>query len=240
MVEYFQSFLRVDEEQVAPSTQHNREFLNIARFLQFLIRRDYKPSELYAAYTDFVRLGTYLQPLEVRETLDDRLFPSLTQERREKRVYGETEPNGLNEMEKRSEVGNQQVEVESGQVDKSVESEMVGERRILESENNNNNSEIESEIETKKENQSVIHEIEIPSTLHSKPNQLLSHSSIPTKRVPVSRHSVLESLLYQPIETVSPTLADSNRIRSLLSFVCRERDFLSISPFILNRFLFSS
>lgn len=265
MVDYFQSFLHMDEEQIAPSTQQNREFLNIAHFLQFLIRRDYKPSELYSAYTDFVRLGAYIQPLEVRETLDDRLFPSLTQERREKRMHAEMTPNGLNGNEKRVEIGNQRLEsgkelgnerdeseneiidiVDDSETESETESDVenvnTDEKRTIENTNNprdNINSEtLENETENKHE---MVNPTPSNIDLNSDSNPLISHSSLPAKKVfSFSPHSVLDSLLYQPIETVSPTHSDSNRINSLLSFLYREGDFLPISSIVLNRFLFST
>lgn len=259
MADYFQSFLQIDEEEIAPSTQQNREFLNIVHFLQFLIRRDYKPSELYSAYTDFVRLGTYIQPLEVRETLDDRLFPSLTQERREKRNHLEMSVN-----EKKSEVVNKRFEM--------MNEKKHGNEIIKENENGNENkyetveeTENETVDETVDEtdigtDEELIHLIpdntiktvnkqriksEIPndssSTINSNMKKTISHPlSFFTHKLVFSPHSVLDSLVYQPIETVFPTQIDNNQITSLLSFVCREGDFLSISSFVLNRFLFST
>lgn len=274
MVDYFQSFLHMDEEQIAPSTQHNREFLNIVHFMQFLIRRDYKPSELYSAYTDFVRLGTYFQPLEVRETpLDDRLFPSLTQERREKRVHVEMTPNGLNGKEKkRVEMGNQRFENgrEMGNKRLEIENELFvigSEKRENETGNetgneNENDKELESTsntnpIDREKQKNEIENMNEIgnptPSNIDSNSNLNLnldmnsdsnphiSHSSIPSKKgFAFSPHSVLDSLLYQPVEVVSPTHRDTYQINSVISFLCRERDFLSLSPIVLNRFLFST
>lgn len=273
MVDYFQSFLHMDEEPIAPSTQRNREFLNIVHFLQFLIRRDYKPSELYSAYTDFVRLGAYIQPLEVRETLDDRLFPSLTQERREKRMHVEMTPNGLNGNEKRVEIGNYRLEggkemgnqrneseneiidiVDDSETESESESETETEReRDAENVNNNEQRTIEStsnpqnHIDNEKlengieNNQEIVNPTSSNIDLNSDSNPLISHSSPPSKKeFSFSPHSVLDSLLYQPIETVSPTHSDTYRINSLLSFLCREGDFLPISSIVLNRFLFST
>ena len=279
MVDYFQSFLHMDEEPIAPSTQQNREFLNIVHFLQFLIRRDYKPSELYSAYTDFVRLGAYIQPLEVRETLDDRLFPSLTQERREKRMHVEMTPNGLNGNEKRVEIGNYRLEggkemgpkreeseneiidivddsesESKGESDTERETEREIEReRNAENVNNNekrtienisyprniiDNEKLENGIEN---NQEIVNPTPSNIDLNSDSNPLISHSSPPSKKeFSFSPHSVLDSLLYQPIDTVSPTHPDTYRINSLLSFLCREGDFLPISSIVLNRFLFST
>ena len=283
MVDYFQSFLHMDEEPIAPSTQRNREFLNIVHFLQFLIRRDYKPSELYSAYTDFVRLGAYIQPLEVRETLDDRLFPSLTQERREKRMHVEMTPNGLNGNEKRVEIGNYRLEggkemgnkreeseneiidivddsesESKGESDTETERERKIEReteseRNAENVNNNekrtienisyprniiDNEKLENGIEN---NQEIVNPTPSNIDLNSDSNPLISHSSPPSKKeLSFSPHSVLDSLLYQPIETVSPTHSDTYRINSLLSYLCREVDFLPISSIVLNRFLFST
>lgn len=281
MVDYFQSFLHMDEEPIAPSTQQNREFLNIVHFLQFLIRRDYKPSELYSAYTDFVRLGAYIQPLEVRETLDDRLFPSLTQERREKRMHVEMTPNGLNGNEKRVEIGNYRLEggkemgnkrdeseneiidiVDDSESESKGESDTETEReseseieRERNAENVNNiekrtientsnprniidNEKLENGIEN---NQEIVNPTSSNIDLNSDSNPLISHSSPPSKKeLSFSPHSVLDSLLYQPIETVSPTHSDTYRINSLLSFLCREGDFLPISSIVLNRFLFST
>lgn len=267
MVDYFQSFLHMDEEPIAPSTQQNREFLNIVHFLQFLIRRDYKPSELYSAYTDFVRLGAYIQPLEVRETLDDRLFPSLTQERREKRMHVEMTPNGLNGNEKRVEIGNHRLEggKEMGNQrdeseneiidivdDSETESEMDAERdaeivNSNEKRNIENTSNPQNHIDSEKlengieNNQEIVNPTPSNIDLNSDSNPLISHSTPPSKKeFSFSPHSVLDSLLYQPIETVSPTHSDTYRINSLLSFLCREGDFLPISSIVLNRFLFST
>ena len=86
MAAYFESLLNQDEKDIIPSTQQNREFLNIVHFLQFVVSRDYKPSELYSAYGDFIRLGVHFPPLEHDSHVDDRLFPSLTQDRSAKRV----------------------------------------------------------------------------------------------------------------------------------------------------------
>ena len=89
MVAYFESLLNQDEKDIIPSTQQNREFLNVVHFLQFVMSRDYKPSELYSAYGDFIRLGVHFPPLERDSHSVDRLFPSLTQDRPDKRVQME-------------------------------------------------------------------------------------------------------------------------------------------------------
>ena len=91
MIVYFESLLNQDEKDIIPSTQQNREFLNVVHFLQFVMSRDYKPSELYSAYGDFIRLGVHFPPLEHDSHVDDRLFPSLTQDRPAKRVHVDVE-----------------------------------------------------------------------------------------------------------------------------------------------------